>query len=101
MTKTSSYHPPFDVSLSLGQILMGRPSSLFPSSSPSGHDLGETEQGNIHSTHPTAREREANLVLTCLYFIVEVARRQEVFDREHAFLRASFGESDLIPHPVP
>jgi hypothetical protein len=65
---------------------------------PSSHDLGGTEQGNTNSTHLTAREREANLVLTCLYFIVEVARRQEVFDREHAFLRASF--ASLEPSPL-
>ncbi|KAL1970278.1 hypothetical protein VTN77DRAFT_5438 [Rasamsonia byssochlamydoides] len=45
------------------------------------------ENENDHATLIMAREREANLILTCLYFVVEVARRQESFDKAQVVLR--------------
>ncbi|KAH8695124.1 transmembrane hyphal anastomosis protein Ham2/Far11 [Talaromyces proteolyticus] len=42
-----------------------------------------------HAAYLIAREREANLILTCLYFAVEVARRLESLDRQNVDLRNS------------
>lgn len=45
-----------------------------------------------HATYLIARERESNLILTCMYFVIEVARRQEALDRTNVKLRNAISE---------
>lgn len=55
--------------------------------SPLETDPVDLENEKEHATYLIAREREANLILTCMYFVVEVARRQEAIDKTDVKLR--------------
>ncbi|KAL3458699.1 hypothetical protein BJX64DRAFT_219347 [Aspergillus heterothallicus] len=50
-------------------------------------DLNATVPENTNPASVAATEREANLVLTSFYLLVEVARRQEAQDRKHTPLK--------------
>lgn len=57
-------------------------------------DSIEVDNENDHAAQIMAREREANLILTCLYFVVEVARRLESFDKPQVALRDAVGKNN-------
>lgn len=57
-------------------------------------DSDVIEPENTSSVHAAASEREANLILTALYFVVEVGRRQEAFDNAHTPIRDEVSELD-------
>ncbi|KAL2007355.1 hypothetical protein VTN00DRAFT_8793 [Thermoascus crustaceus] len=54
---------------------------------PLGFDLNNIEAENSNSAYFAAQEREANLILTALYLIVEVGRRQESSYPQNTSLR--------------
>jgi hypothetical protein len=57
-----------------------------------GAELSDMENENDQATRIIAREREVNLLLTCLYLFVEVARRRERVDRSDTVLRDAIGK---------
>lgn len=46
---------------------------------------------NGTTAYVATRDREINLILTCLYIIVEVARREEKLEYSSLELRDAFG----------
>lgn len=50
----------------------------------------ETENGT--AAYYAAREREANLILTAMYLVVEVARKQEESNLDQADLKKDIGK---------
>lgn len=52
-----------------------------------GFTLNDAETENNNSAYTAAQEREANLILTALYLVVEVARRQESSYPQNTSLR--------------
>lgn len=61
----------------------------FSWSDPDGVEFERLNPGDI-----AAPEREANLVLTCLYFSIEVGRRQEARDPQCTLIRDALAGSD-------
>ncbi|OKL62634.1 hypothetical protein UA08_01385 [Talaromyces atroroseus] len=50
-------------------------------------DSVDLDDEKEHATYLIAREREANLILTCMYFVIEVARRLEAQHKANVGLR--------------
>ncbi|KAJ5718302.1 hypothetical protein N7488_003948 [Penicillium malachiteum] len=71
----------------LSQLFDRRRSSLGP-------DQDGLEFERLHPGDIPAPEREANLVLTMLYFAIEVGRRQEARDPQYILIRDGLAESD-------
>jgi hypothetical protein len=64
--------------------------------SPALPDFNEIESESDQATRLIAREREANLLLTCFYLFVEVARRKEHADRSDTSLLDGIGKGRLF-----
>lgn len=54
-------------------------------------DMKAFTNENGTTAYAVARNKEANLLLTCLYIIVEVARREEKLEYPNLELRDAFG----------
>ncbi|KAJ5612727.1 hypothetical protein N7510_005921 [Penicillium lagena] len=77
------------------QVLVESLCHLFDKTRPSMHpDTDGMEFERLSPGDIAAPEREANLVLTCLYFAVEVGRRQEAQTPDQTPVRDAFRESD-------
>lgn len=75
-------------------ILVERLSQIFDKSRASfGPDPDGIEFERLSAGDIAAPEREANLLLTSLYFVVEVGRRQEAQDPQATIIRDSLAES--------
>ncbi|KAJ5622954.1 hypothetical protein N7490_011559 [Penicillium lividum] len=77
-------------------LLVKRLSQLFDRSRHSrGPDADGLEFDRLHPGEIPASEREANLVLTLLYFSIEVGRREEAQNPQSTSIRDALTESDL------
>lgn len=81
------------------EILLGYFARVFEKQrTPSSSDSEGAESENINPASLAAYEREANLVLTALYLIIEVGRRQEAQDPQQTPVRDALLQSkpDLL-----
>ncbi|KAJ5564034.1 hypothetical protein N7513_000276 [Penicillium frequentans] len=75
-------------------LLVKRLSELFGRARHSHTDQDGSEFERLHPGDIPAPEREANLVLTLLYFSIEIGRRQEARDPQFTLIRDALSESD-------
>ena len=57
-------------------------------------DLKMLENENGSAAYFATRDREVNLILTSLYMVIEVARRQEAIGQQEANLKKEIGKQD-------